>query len=162
MSQSEARKKHVEFSPLGKQCKEQMLQGDYQMPACQNATYQANVYDQYTISANYENLSTKAKQAAASTYAWLRHLGFDFVNENASNGNSNQVQAVISFAPNMRSANFSLDSPAASTQWINVPVASFAKHLAVHPDYDVVERLAFQATRGQYQRKLKQIHSITI
>lgn len=155
MSRSEERRKHVEESALGQQCKQQMKQGDYQMPACQNATNQANVYDQYTVTAQYDNLSSKAKQAAYSAYAYLRHFGFDYVSEDTlkANNKPKEVKAQISFAPNMRSANVSLDTPAASTEWNNLPVPSYAKKLAVHPDHDVIDRLANQATQGQNQGK---------
>jgi hypothetical protein len=127
-----------------------MKQGDYQMPACQNATYQANVFDQYIITAQYENLSTKVKQAAYKAYAYLRHFGFYFVNEDTlkSDNKPKQLKAQISFAPNMRSANVSLDSPA----------ASWAKYLPVHPDHDVIDRLAYQATQGQSEGKLKRFN----
>lgn len=153
MYQSNERQQHVAFSPLGKQCKEEMKQGNYQMPACQNATYQANVYDQYALSAEFENLSYKAKQGAFNIYAYLRHLGFAYADENVlkPEGKSKQVQGHISFAPNMRYANFSLDSAVVSTEWINVPVPSWAKYLPVHPDNDVIDRLAYQATNGQSQ-----------
>lgn len=154
MARSEERRKAVEHSPLGNQCKQQMKNGDNQMPACQNATFRANFYDQYTISADYENLSSKAKNAAQNAYAWLRHLGFYYVQENASNGKSKSVEAQISLAPNMRSANVSLESPNVSTQWKNLPVPSWARSLPVHPGQNVAKRLAYQATQGQIQREL--------
>lgn len=153
MTRSNERRQHVAESALGQQCKQQMKEGDYQMPACQNATYQANVYDQYTITAHYDNLSSKAKQAAYAAYAYLRHFGFYYVDENTmkANNKDKQVTARISFAPNMRSVNVSLDSPATSTEWNNLPVPSYAKKLAVHPHHDVIDRLANQATQGQNQ-----------
>lgn len=156
MSQSEGRKKHVEYSPLGKQCKEQMNKGDYQMPACQNATYQANVYDQYIISADYDNLSSKTEKAGHAAYALLRHIGFEYVDESRadSHAKNKHIEAKIRLAPNMRHANFSLDTPAVSAEWNHVPVPSWAKRLPVHPDQDVFERLAVQATQGQNEGKI--------
>lgn len=153
-SRSDERRKTVEFSPLGKQCKEEMRLGDYQMPACRNATYQANVYDKYTITAEYENLSSKAKNVAHKVYTWLRHLGFNYVEEKAANGPSKQVKGRIQLAPNMRSVNFSLETPNMSAEWSYVPVASWAKYLPVHPENDVIDRLVAHATQGQFQRKL--------
>lgn len=159
MYQSEERNKQVAYSPLGKQCKAEMKEGNFQMPACQNATYQANVYDQYSISAEYENLSTKTKQAAYKLYTYLRHLGFNYVEENVlrPEGKSKQVQAHISFAPDMGHANVSLDSAVVSAEWMRMPVPSWAKYLPVHPEYDVIDRLGYQATRGQSAGNFKNI-----
>lgn len=155
MSRSEERRKHIEESPMGQQCKQQMKQGDFQMPACQNATYQANVYDLYNFTAQYDNLSSQVKQAAHAAYAYLRHFGFDYVYEDIMkvDNKPNQVQAQFRFAPNMRSANFSLDAPHTSAEWLNLPIPTVAKYLPVHPDNDIFDRLAHHATQGQYQRK---------
>lgn len=157
MSQSEDRKKHVQNSDVGRQCREQMKEGNFQMPACQNATQQASVYDQYYITAEHENLPSKFKQAAYNAYAWARHLGFPYVNENVlkPEGHSKQIQAQIQLAANMRSANFSLNSAVQSTEWQNVPVPRWAQYLAVHPDSSVAERLAEQATNQQWNRKFE-------
>lgn len=162
LARSDERRKQVEHSPVGKLCKEQMKNGDNQMPACQNATYRANVFDQYTISADYENLSSQAKNAAQSAYALLRHLGFYYVQEKAANGQAHHVEAKISLAANMRSANVSLDSPNASTEWKNLPVPSWARALPVHPDQSFVARLAHHATQGQIHRKIFILNCETI
>lgn len=160
MSQSEERKKHVQNSEVGRQCREEMKEGNFQMPACQNATQQANVYDQYFITAEHENLPAKFKQAAYGVYAWARHLGFRFVYENVlkPEGHSKQIQAQIQLAPNMRSANFSLISAVQSTEWQNVRVPQWAQYLAVHPDSSVAERLVEQATNQQWNRKFQDFY----
>ena len=155
MSQSEERKKQVETSDVAKHCKKQMENGDFQMSACRKAIRRANVYDQYTINAEYDNLSSKTKEATYAVYTYLRHLGFNYGNEEAlkQEGKSKQVQAKILLAPNMRSANFSLSSPVQTTEWIAVPVSKWVKFLAVRPERSGLQRLADYATEGEYYRE---------
>lgn len=159
MTKSEDRKKYIENSNVAKQCLKEMKEGDYQMPACQNATTKASVYDQYAITADYENLSSKTKEAAYMAYAWLRHLGFNKVKENAlkPEGKSKHVEAHISFAPHMRQVNISLDSAVVSAEWKNVHVPRSLRKLAIHPDQSIYDRLAEHATNGENERELRKV-----
>lgn len=155
MSQSQEYLKYVEESAEGQQCKQQMKLGDYQMPACENATYQANLYDQYIITANYDGLSSNIKQAAYQAYTYLRHYGFDYVHEDifTADNKNKQLKARITFAPNMERVNVSLDTPFVSTEWRNYPLNDYTQRLPVHPDYDVFDRLAQEVTNDQYEGK---------
>lgn len=59
MHQSQARRQHVEQSPLAQLCKQQMQEGNTVQYACRNVTAQANIMDQYKMSVNFEKVSTK-------------------------------------------------------------------------------------------------------
>ena len=134
-----------------------MEEGNYQMPACQNLTARAGVYDNYRISADFSNLSAATKNASHKAYQIMRHLGYDYHNENFvkyNDGKPNKVQAEINFAPNLRSLNVTLNTPSFGAEFINVPVNRMAKLAsAVHPDYNMADRIAIFATNAKLNRK---------
>lgn len=154
LSQSQERRKHVADMPEAKQCRNEMKKGDYQMPACQNATYQANVYDQYTLTAQYDNLSKQFKEYAHKIYFYARHFGFDYINEEIRMDDSQQVKASLSFSPELTSCNVTMKSPRIKAQWTNIEVPEYARRLVAHPDNDILDRVAYMVTDGDYKRKL--------
>lgn len=161
MSQSNERKNYLQNTPLAKVCQKEMEQGNYQMPACQNLTARAGVYDNYRFSADFSNLSPATKNFSHKAYMILRHLGYDYHNENNvkyNDGKPSKVQAEINFAPNLRSLNASLYAPNFGAEFINVPVNRMAKLAgAVHPDFQMADRVGIWATNAKFYRKFKDL-----
>ena len=162
MEQSNDRRNYLAEQPLAKVCKHQMEQGNYQLPACQNVTNRASVYDRYSINADFENLSTQTKINAQRAYALARHYGFSYVQEDVvkyQGPGPHKASINIRFAPNLRSANVTLEAPTHGAKWTNLRVPAAAKYaLAAHPAFNIVDRLGAYATKYNYNRKFINYH----
>lgn len=163
MQQSSERRKYVSKSAEAEQCRYQMKRGDYMMPACQNATYEANVYDQYTITFEADKLSEKMKKFASAALDYARHIGYDYlsVEHHPDNKLSKAIKAEISLSPDMSSLNATLYAKH-TTRWTNIELPEYANLLAVHPDNDIIDRIAYMATDGDSEREFETCYELYV
>ncbi|MDD9338893.1 MAG: hypothetical protein PV362_04390 [Providencia heimbachae] len=156
MEQSEERKEYIRRLPLAKQCEEQMQHGDYQLPACQNMTAQANFMDLYTLSADFQNISPQAKNVTYKIYNAIRQWTNLYLSENIIDvqNKENKVELLARFGLDYSALNATLRTPHMMAQWTNMRVHPwFRPIVSMHPTMSVIERLGQKVLRGQYARK---------
>ncbi|XP_052120655.1 vitellogenin-1-like [Frankliniella occidentalis] len=154
MKQTSARREFVRRQPTAQLCEQQMEHGNNFLPACQNVTAQANIMDLYNVNINFDKISQRVKNCTYKAYAAARYFGWQYSSENfvnPKNSHNNKVELELRFAPNMKSANLSIDAPAMSAEFNNVRLNHWvARAAAVHPMYSQSQLLVSKALKGGY------------
>ncbi|KAE8736710.1 hypothetical protein FOCC_FOCC017835, partial [Frankliniella occidentalis] len=154
MKQTSARREFVRRQPIAQLCEQQMEHGNNFLPACQNVTAQANIMDLYNVNINFDKISQRVKNCTYKAYAAARYFGWQYSSENfvnPKNSHNNKVELELRFAPNMKSANLSLDAPAMSAEFNNVRLNPWvARAAAIHPMYSQSQLLAQKALAGGF------------
>ena len=155
MKQSSARREFVRRQPMSQLCEQQMEHGNNFLPACQNATIQANIMDQYNVNIQFDKISQRVKNATFKAYDVARYLGWQYNSENFVNTSNshNKIQAELRFAPNLKSANLSIDAPSMSAEFNNVRLNPWvARAAAIHPMYSQTKLVARKALAGGFRK----------
>jgi hypothetical protein len=157
MAQSDERRRYVEQLEEAQECKRQMKQGNYVQSECREAIYQAQIYDQYAFSVEYENLSKEFRQACEK-YGPQAQSYFDFylysnlVNQQDRDKSNYQVEFRLS--PDFESCNITLMTPMQQTRYEDIELPSYAvRYIASHPEYSYAQRFAYYATNDAYYGK---------
>lgn len=149
MQQSEQYKQQLRTHPVAKQCQQQMLQGNYQLAACQKAIRYANVLNQFKVTIDYDNLSSKAKNATEKLFNIARVAAFAHLDEDRwfSAEKKNRVQIEANFEE--AGANVTIEAPSMRAQFTNLRLSEkFASIAAPTPDQSLVDRIQNALKKG--------------
>lgn len=160
LRKSEERKNYLESLPQAKECRRQMQQGSYQLPACANLTQAANLLDQVDIELRHEHLSDRALNNSAKLYSLLRQVVFFKLDENwvnperATQPKHMSVQA--RFYPDLEAMNLTLRAEKLVARFDNIRMNDLAQRLlVVHPVFSAPARVAGAMYKwGTYRRKI--------
>lgn len=149
MQQSDQYKEALRTHPVAKQCLKQMAEGNHQLPACQKAIRYANVLNQYKVTIDYENLSSKAKNATEKLFNIARVAGYAYLDEDRmhTSDKKNRVQLEANFE--MHGANVTIEAPNMRAQFKNLRLNQKMTHIAaITPDQTLVQRLKNTLKKG--------------
>lgn len=96
------------------------------------------------------------KNATYKAYAILRHAAYQYLSEDliSHNNPSNKLEMQVSLAPDLKSANMSIDTSLLSAEINNLRLNRFISALvAEHPEYNAHQRYAQELFRGDQFRK---------
>lgn len=167
LRQSSERREYVRRHPMSALCEQQMQHGNHIQQACRNATAAANILDQYRFVIKYEKAGDLTKNATYKAYAIARYFGNLYVSEdmvNPTNRNKQgQVDIDVNIAQDLQSVNISMDAPAMSAAFENVPLSPYVSAaIASHPEYSAAERVAQYLYLSQQFRKLHSVKSMHV
>lgn len=158
-SQSEQRKTYLENSWQAKECRQQMRQGNYQLPACANLTQAANLMDRVFVELKHEHLTDNALNNSAKLYSLLRHAAFFKLEENWVNPQGAAAPKHLTlqarFEPDLESVNVTLRAEKLVASFDNLRLNEWAQRLfIVHPVFSAPARIAGRMFQwGTYRRK---------
>lgn len=162
MQQSDEYKELLRTHPVAKQCLKQMAEGNFQLPACQKAIRYANVLNQYKVTIDFENLSSKAKNATEKLFNIARVAGYAYLDEDRSHtaDKKNRVQIEANFE--MYGANVTIEAPNMRAHFQNLRLnEQFAHIAAITPDQTLVERFQNTLKKGS-GKHLKTVYILRI
>jgi hypothetical protein len=148
LEKSESRRRYLQAHPRAQECRREMQQGDYQMPACANMTAEANLLDRVHVQVNFENVSPIVRNATRKIYNELRHLGYPYLDENvnAEHSKEHEIELEARFEPDFESVNVTLRAHKLEAQFNEVRVDDYAKQLlVVHPVFSAQSRVMGRA-----------------
>lgn len=157
MQQTDERRNYVEQSEAAQECKRQMKQGNYAQEECRMAIYDAQIYDKYVLTAEYENLSKEFKQAfemyGQQAQSYLDFSLYSHLVEQQER-NKKDYQAEIYLSPYFEFVNITLMTPVFYTRYhyIHLP-ENYGRYIASHPDRCASKRFAAYATNYAYEGK---------
>lgn len=142
LKQSEERKQYVRNHPRSKQCYEQMNQGNYQLPACQRSTTEANKLDKVQINIEYQHVPSFVADATQKLYNIARHVGYDYLWEDYNHsGKQGRVEIDANLAVDMRSANVNIQTPNGQSRFNNIRLNKMARlTFGIHPSMSLMQR----------------------
>nr|QDP42284.1 Vitellogenin 3 [Agasicles hygrophila] len=145
---------YVEFLkdlPMYKQCKEEMKQGNKQLPACLNMTMSANLLDAVNVTIKHENLKPTmigiieryfhALQAFSGPSAEIKNKDYEL--------KENEITMKAHFHSDLYGLNVTVKTQKQKTIFSNIPVGEWTKQILVaHPDFSVPRRLISKMYNG--------------
>lgn len=146
LSRSKARKQYlINEEPLYRVCKEEMQQGNYQLPACQNMTIRANFLNDIKYQVEYEHLNKDFTEAIEGAFQALRVYYYPQTEiRNIPSEKENMVSGRIQFHPNnFRKVNVTVRAQDEETKMYNLSTYSeAAKNIFVpHPVFHLRSRI---------------------
>lgn len=149
---SESRKQYLKEQPQYEICQKEMQEGNYQLPACEMLTAQANLLDQFRIDVNYENLDKSVVNKTYKLYSVFRHYLYPRISEDIlmehSQPQKNHLEIEGQFSPCLTRVNASMTSEYGKVEIENVKVNDWARALLVlHPVHHVKSRLEGHALK---------------
>nr|BAU36890.1 vitellogenin-like [Cimex lectularius] len=136
--------KRLEFlknHAVSKACVKNTKVGNNIQPVCRNVTNNANILDQYEFDVMHKNVPECCKNMAYKAYSLARHLAYPKISENNLYTSKEKINFGISFAPNLKHLDFSIETPDFSTNFQNIEVGQMLIPLVVsHPEYSRIER----------------------
>ncbi|KAF7268464.1 hypothetical protein GWI33_018354 [Rhynchophorus ferrugineus] len=141
---SQQRKDRVTQKPLYNVCKRQMKEGNFQLPACQNMTIEANYMDVIQCKWQYNNIDRKYSDIVKSVYEGFKVYYYPETKIESIDDQKNNIQVEVRYEPEeLRRVNVSIASGDERTTIYNVSLGSdYAKALLVpHPVFHVKSRL---------------------
>jgi hypothetical protein len=159
--QSDERRQEVERSEDAEECRKQMKAGNFLQEECRNAIHQASIYDRYTYTIDYDNISSKQKELAnkiahlsrGRIYSMLaRHE----VSSNDRKSGNKQVQIELQYDPeDLESVNVTLKTQNYEKHYADIQVPSYVtKYLLVNPeDACPYQKMASEVTNDAHERK---------
>lgn len=157
LKQSDEYRHQLRISDVGQRCKQQMDQGRYQLPECQNATRQAGYLDQYKFEVDFKDVGSWAKNWTFKAVDWVQQMTYPWFEPNyLYKGKNNKVEFEFEMSPYGDYFNASAWAPEYAFEIENYPVDSFwARYFsAAHTDLAWYERLGTYAYQGNYKCKL--------
>lgn len=159
MKRSDARKQYLMTEePLYHVCKQQMQQGNFQLPACQNMTIRANFLDDIHYQVQYENLNERFAEYVEDAFKgiFVYYYPITEITTLKSQG-ENTITGQIHFQPeNLRQANVSVVIRDQQYKFVNISTRNeIVKTVIVpHPVFHLSSRIA-GVLRGQenFRRK---------
>nr|QVD39376.1 Vitellogenin B [Schistocerca gregaria] len=153
IGRSQSMYQYLQKSRLVAQCRSQMKEDNYVLPACRNATIKAGVLNNYDLEVEYQNIPEALKHSIYRAYSNMDYAHFLYGSQNVVNGTGapGKLYANLIVAPNMRSLNFSFSSAYLDAAYDNVRlVMPVAKAIVSHPLLPRAERVANYYTNWQY------------
>lgn len=149
MQQTEELKDRIRNDPMAKLCSEQMDQGNFVLPACQNLTDRANTLNQIDVNIDFDKISEHQKNATNKLLNWARQWAFPYLSEDiAHSGQKNKIQIQGRLNNNLRYANLTIETPQQLTQVRQLRLPRWAQTiLAVNPNLNLWERVQRETLR---------------
>ncbi|WP_266164831.1 open beta-sheet domain-containing protein [Escherichia coli] len=153
IGRSQSMYRYLQNSRVVAQCKSQMKNDNYILPACRNATLKASVLNNYDLEVEYQNVPEAVKQALSKAYSAVDYALYIYGSQNVVNGTGapGKLSANLIVAPNLRSLNASISTAYFDATYENVRLAvPVAKAIVTHPLLPRAERVANYYTNWKY------------
>ena len=157
ISESEARRDHLQQADLLRVCREEEKHGNEYLPACLNLTISANLLDHIEMDIHYDNLGLNVEKNISRIHHILSYIGSDYHSYENSDGHNEEdrVKLNVEFDLDLEHLNITLQTETNETQYAEIPVNDLLKQIIiVHPVFHVFSRLSGYALNEQaYRRK---------
>ncbi|KAG5880947.1 hypothetical protein JTB14_010378 [Gonioctena quinquepunctata] len=146
---SKERTQYLKELSMYQKCKQEMREGDYQLPACLNMTIDSNEMDRVNMTIRYENLKPELEEALRTLYEALR---FNFLpslelHRQQSSLKSNEILMQARFHPDLKFVNVSVLNQLEESIVRNIWVSELARRTFVsHPVFHLRSRLTSYLT----------------
>lgn len=153
---SEQRENYLREHPSFKQCENEIEQGDYAVPACQNISMELNLLDEIQARITYENIPQQVKEALKTIYYGARYNYYFNSALESQHGSERQNEILLegAFERNLRSLNVSVQTSEEKFTLNNIPIGEIAQRVVVvHPVYHVQSRLMALAQGSAIYRR---------
>ncbi|KAJ8955349.1 hypothetical protein NQ318_003443 [Aromia moschata] len=103
---SESRKQYLQDDPLYQQCQREMRGGDYQLPACANATMTANLLNQANVNIHYKKMKPDVVEAVEAIYNAFQVNYYPSLQfKNKGTGKEKEINLQYELDPDLRFVN---------------------------------------------------------
>uniref|UniRef100_A0A1B0CWY3 Putative vitellogenin-a1 n=1 Tax=Lutzomyia longipalpis TaxID=7200 RepID=A0A1B0CWY3_LUTLO len=153
VAQTDFFRKYIRQTPEGQECLYQMEHGDHQLPACRNVTERAALMQDVKLQIEYNFDHPHVANFSGEAVALARYFsaGFNWDEDYTHEGKPGRIQFDYRLSPSGYYGNFSLATPTMKVELTNEHLNPWLRAaLAVHPDYDLFDRLAITAFHDQY------------
>lgn len=157
VSKSKERMEWLRKRPMAEVCRQEMKEGNRQLEGCRNMTTRANFYDHYEVEVNYNNVSPLVRNVTNKLYNAARYFGYYYMDEDVleGHGKDHRFQVEARFAPDFKNLSISLHTEKSKTTFNKIRVGDWVRPIvAVHPVFDVFDRINGFAQETYFRRKL--------
>lgn len=158
LNKNKYRKQYLQQQALSYQCAQEMEQGNYQLPACENVTARANLLNQAEIHVQYQNVNKDVEYYTHELLNYLRHYFYynleEYYVDATGKGERDQMHIAVGVEPDFEAANVSINTERKHIQLNNIYIPEWAKPLvAVHPVFTVKDSYLSYALGSQSMRR---------
>ncbi|XP_017778650.1 PREDICTED: vitellogenin-like [Nicrophorus vespilloides] len=143
---SESRRRFLKNHPRSQECRREMEQENYQLPACANMTQEANLLDRVQVHVQFENMSQNMRNMTYKLYNAIRYMGYYNLDENRvdpqNDVKENQIEMEARFDADFQAVNVSFKTQEMNSRFENVRLNKWVKKIVVgHPVFTKKQRV---------------------
>ncbi|XP_060515925.1 vitellogenin-like isoform X2 [Cylas formicarius] len=142
MRRSSERKEYLLSQPLYQVCKQEMQEGNRNLPACANLTIQANFFDRMEVQMKPENWDEKITRPIKDVYRGIRLFFYPMTQFESAQSQDQQYLAEVRFQPNLKYLNISVTGEHEKATISDIPMNEWAQTIVVpHPVFHLRSRM---------------------